>query len=779
MTGLLWGQMGHVAAQDVPLVQPGNVGEKVKIIKPKSAIEIAVNSYTPEDVSFMQNMIPHHHQATLMSALVKGRTNRQELLDIAGKIDASQKDEISFMLDWLKARGERQPDPAAHSKMDMSHVMAGMASPAQMKKLASLEGVAFDKLFLELMIFHHAGAITMVKDLLSKRGSAYDPVLYEFVSDVQTDQQSEISRMNVLLASLSSDPRVGLKAGFSDAGEAALNMKLLRNLPRPAGFFDPENPLGLAAETDKEKDGKKVRAKRGGLMSFANTDMAFDGDKLVVGNYHGFNTYKLDAAGMPALMASVVCPGGQGDVSVIGDLLIMSVEETRGRTDCGIQGISEDVSADRFRGIRIFNISDYQRPVQVGQVQTCRGSHTHSIVSGDGKEGTVVIYNSGTSSVRDEKELESCIGNFTGDKNTALFRIDVIEIPVDDPSKARIVDSPAVFADEQTGALAGLWRGGNHGPNTQRTYVTNQCHDITVFPKAKLAAGACSGNGIILDISNPLKPKRIDAVVDPGFAYWHSATFNNDGTKVLFTDEWGGGGRPRCMAGDPKGWGANAIYDIENGKLEFKGKYKLPAPQTKMENCVAHNGSIVPVPGRDIFVQAWYQGGISVIDFSESTDPKEIAFFDRGPLDENDYAVGGYWSSYWYNGKVYGTGIYRGLDVFELIESDVLTANELAAAKLADQGEKFNPQQQFEVTWPDAPVVALAYLDQLDRTGAIAQGLSKALREALTEAQSGKVNAKTLKQLAKKVKKKSGKAAEQRRKKKLVSTMRAIAAAAR
>ncbi len=456
-------------------------------------------------------------------------------------------------------------------------------------------------------------------------------------------------------------------------------------------------------------------------MSFSNTDMAFSGDKMVAGSYHGFNVYQLQEDGVPKLYSSVVCPGGQGDVSIVGDLLIMSVEQTRGRVDCGLQGINEDISDDRFRGIRIFDISDIARPVQVGQVQTCRGSHTHSVVSGPGEDGMIIVYNSGTSSVREGDELEGCVGDIAGDERTALFRIDVIEIPVDDPSRSRIVSSPAVFADPETGRLAGLWQGGDHGDDTQETSLTNQCHDITVFPEAGLAAGACSGNGILFDISDPLNPTRIDEVLDKGFAYWHSATFNNDGTKVLFTDEWGGGSRPRCRTYDPLNWGADAIYDIVDGKLEFKSYYKLSAPQLEQENCVAHNGSVVPGPGRDICVQAWYQGGLSMVDFTDSANPVEIAYFDRGPIDAEDLAFGGFWSTYWYDGRIYGTEIARGLDVLALAPSKYMSDHEIAAAALADQGGVFNPQQQFPVSWPAEPVVARAYLDQLARSEAVSK----------------------------------------------------------
>ncbi len=524
----------------------------------------------------------------------------------------------------------------------------------------------------------------------------------------------------------------------------------MASLTKPPGFFDPDNPAGVppiveadeedeaaeeAERTDDEQSNEETEwGERSPLLSFSNTDMAFAGDALVVGSYHGFNVYKLAEDGVPELFSSIVCPGGQGDVSIVGDLLIMSVEQTRGRVDCGLEGITEDVSPDRFRGLRIFDISDLARPVQVGQVQTCRGSHTHSVVDADDER--IVVYNSGTSSVRETEELEGCYDESPGDDRTSLFRIDVIEIPVEDPASARIVHSPTVFADPETGQIGGLWRGGDHGDDTQETYITNQCHDITVFPAGNIAAGACSGNGIIFDISDPLNPERIDDVTDTGFAYWHSATFNNDGTKVLFTDEWGGGSRPRCRTYDPLEWGADAIYDIVDGELAFRGYFKLPAPQVEQENCVAHNGSVLPVPGRDIFVQAWYQGGMSIIDFTDSANPFEIAYFDRGPVHEEALILAGYWSTYWYDGRIYGTEIARGLDVFALEPSEFLTENEIAAAALADQGDVFNPQQQFPVTWPAEPVVARAYIDQLSRSNALGQGFVADLNATLNAAEA-------------------------------------------
>ena len=741
------GIMSIPVSANAPILQPGAPGEPTTELDPDTAIAIASSSYTTADVEFMQGMIVHHYQAFLMSEMATTRTNNQTILDLAGRIDVSQTDEINFMKSWLDDRAQSIPDPAMHNHMH-DHKMMGMATPEQMSQLEASNSIDFDRLYLSLMIKHHDGAIDMVERLSEFPGSAYDPQLYEFVTDLENDQEVEIERMNGILIGLSDDPRAGLKAGVYDAGTAILNMKLIAELKKPTGFFDPENPLERGvedpedqesgdAEEDKQRSIESIASsQRYPMLSFSNTDMAFGNDLLVAGSYHGFNIYQLEENGFPNLMTSVVCPGGQGDVSIVGNLLVMSVQDMRGRLDCGLEGVDPEPNEERFRGIRIFDISDPKLPIQVGAVQTCRGSHTHSIVEGPNDDGKIIVFNSGTSSVRDQEEMEECFEDIPGDDRTALFRIDVIEIPIDDPSKSRIVDSPTVFADQETGVLAGLWRGGDHGDETQETYITDQCHDITVFPSASIAAGACSGNGILFDIKDPSKPRRIHDVTDKGFAYWHSATFNNDGTKILFTDEWGGGGRARCRAWDPLDWGANAIYDIVDDRLEFRSHFKMPAPQKETENCVAHNGAIIPVPGRDIFIQAWYQGGISVIDFTDSSNPIEIAYFDRGPILEDELITGGYWSVYYYEGTIYGTEITRGLDVFKLMPSDYLSENEIAAAELAYPaiGAKrlFNPQQQIPMTWPASPAVALSYLDQLERLKAIEDGDSENIKELLS-----------------------------------------------
>jgi hypothetical protein len=546
------------------------------------------------------------------------------------------------------------------------------------------------------------------------------------------------------------DPRIGLKAGYKDAAVAAFGLELVSSRPRPEGFFDPQAPAGEAIPAERggnqtppspapvpaptAKPGAPPAPPAGGGgsgLNFANSDVAFSGTHMVMGSFHGFNAYDIESARSPRLLASVVCPGGQGDVSIHGNLLFMSVEQTRGRLDCGTQGVVETVSKERFRGVRIFDISDIKNPRQVAAVQTCRGSHTHTLVPKDSQ--TLYVYGSGTGGVRSGEELADCSGGDPKENpNTALFSIDVIEVPLGAPEKSRIVNRPRIFADETTGSVAGLWAGGDHGPGTQRTSTTNQCHDITVFPQVGLAAGACSGNGILLDISDPANPKRLDHVSDKNFAYWHSATFNNDGTKIIFTDEWGGGTRPRCRETDQLNWGANAIFDIVDKKMVFGGYYKMPAPQTETENCVAHNGSIIPIPGRDIMVQGWYQGGVSVFDFTDSKNPVEIAYFDRGPLDENNLITGGYWSAYWYNGNIYGAEIARGVDIFRLVPTQHLSQNEIDAAIQVRMTE-FNAQNQPRVTWQPTSVVARAYLDQLGRNNAIAPERARAVRDALAK----------------------------------------------
>jgi len=492
------------------------------------------------------------------------------------------------------------------------------------------------------------------------------------------------------------DPRVGLSAGLDNAGTAGLGVDLAAHLNKPPGWFNPNNP---------------------GDFAFPNSDMAFEGDYAFVGNFNGFNIYDVSNPGAPVHKTAVVCPGGQGDVSVYGNLLFMSVEETRAKIDCTLTPAA--TAATRFRGVRIFDISNISAPVQVGGVQTCRGSHTHTLVTDEDDPDNVYIYVSGTSGVRSAAELAGCSNGNAASENPSQWRIEVIKVPVANPAAAAVVNEPRLFRDATSGRIDGLQNapqtpqhpsGMNWGPVPD----TNSCHDITVYPELDIAAGACEGNGLLLDISDPANPVRTDAVADPLFAYWHGATFSNDGKTVVFTDEWGGGTAARCRATDQLNWGANAIYEIVEGKLQFRSYFKIPPAQVNQENCVSHLPSLIPVPGRDIMVQAWYQGGASLVDFTDPSKPKEIGYWDRGPISGTSLVLGGFWSTYWYNGAAYGSEIARGFDAFGLTPTDDLSANEIAAAREVTVN-RFNPQRQDTITWQPSYAVVRSFRDQLVR----------------------------------------------------------------
>ena len=580
------------------------------------------------------------------------------------------------------------------------------------------------------------------------------------------------------------DPRVGLAPGMFDAGEAIWNLNLVSTTPPPDPF-----------------------------VGESNSDLAFSGPYAIQGNYDGIQIWDISDPANPVSVVTYVCPASQSDVSVYEHLLFVSGEGFGGRLDCGEQGVEEAVSHDRLRGIRIFDISDITAPEYVANVQTCRGSHTHTVLEHPGDDENVYIYVSGSAPVRPAEELAGCsAGPPDEDPNTALFRLEVIRVPLADPASAAVVSSPRIFEDlvapprhgpteaeraemeearaqgaffvevmGQTMALPPQFvtvmldsmvvlRGGEGEPTAQDTAALHefvnqmiaeqmggidlnagptQCHDITVYPAIGLAGGACEGYGMLLDISDPENPRRLSAVADSNFSYWHSATFNNDGTAILFTDEWGGGGSPKCRASDPMEWGANAIFTIEGSEMEFQSYFKLPAPQTPEENCVAHNGSLIPIPGRDIMIQGWYQGGISLIDWTDPTDPVEIAYFDRGPVDGSQMRMGGSWSVYWYNGVIVNSEIARGLDVLELIPSEALTQNEIDAANSVVLTH-LNSQGQPIFEWPATFALARAYLDQLERHGGLAAARIDRLRGGLAEAEemTGSARADALRSLA-------------------------------
>lgn len=636
---------------------------------------------------------------------------------------------------------------------------------------------------LKFSLFYRLGLIALVASFSVYACSSTSNVAD---SSFSTPNVAPLSKAKVP----SPDPRVGLKAGLFDAEQVTWNMEILSQVAPPKDF------LGVT-----------------------NSDLAFKGKYAIQGNYNGVMIWDISNPSVPVLVKEYLCPASQSDVSVYGDLLFISGEGLGGRLDCGVEGISTAVSQDRLRGIRIFDITDIEQPKYVSNVQTCRGSHTHSVLKDPNDDDNVYVYISGSASVRPDEELEGCSDALPeDDPNSALFRIEVIKVPLANPQDAAIVSSPRIFEDLQAPPNHGLapadlkeleeakakgsftfvrngqerllpdrfaaqilqgvvqQRGGTGEP-TKADSVTlrenmsmimaqvfgpegdessrrgpTQCHDITLYPEIGLAGGACEGYGLLLDISDPANPKRIDAVADSNFAYWHSATFSNDGSKVIFTDEWGGGGQPKCRETDPLEWGANAIFTLENGKMNFKEYFKMPAPQTSEENCVAHNGSLIPIPGRDVMVQAWYQGGINVFDFTDPSNPVEIAFHDRGPVTDESMQMGGSWSVYWYNGAIVSSEIARGLDIFALEPSPFLTENEIAAANTV-KFEYLNPQGQPKFSWPSSFALSKAYVDQLARNKELNNTGINLARQGLANAENAdpKTRKKILSNLADKV----------------------------
>jgi hypothetical protein len=615
----------------------------------------------------------------------------------------------------------------------------------------------------------------------------------------------------------SPDPRIGLRPGLFDAEEAVWNLRVVSKTPTPEDF-----------------------------VGVTNSDLAFTGKYAIQGNYNGIQVWDISNPSQPSLVVGYVCPASQSDVSVYENLLFVSGEGLGGRLDCGTEGVREAVSHHRLRGIRIFDISDIRSPQYIANVQTCRGSHTHTVVEHPDDKENVYIYVSGSAPVRPAEELPGCSGApLDEDPNSALFRIEVIRVPLAHPEQAAIVSSPRIFhdlmapprhglapedlAEVEQASVRGAFvieiddrprvlpdrmttamldsivraRGDSGAPTATdstalREYFAalvarimgqrgdgprpgpTQCHDITVYPALGLAGGACGGYGLLLDISDPVNPTRIGAVSDSNFAYWHSATINNDGTKILFTDEWGGGGQPKCRSTDPMEWGADAIFTLENREMRFRSYYKIPVPQTSLENCVAHNGSLIPIPGRDVMVQGWYQGGISVFDWTDPANPVEIAFHDRGPVDSTQMRMGGSWSVYWYNGVIVSSEIARGLDIFELVSSAHLSQNEIDAAGSVKL-DHLNAQGQPEFVWPATFALARAYVDQLERSNGLSAARIASVRQELTKAEnaSGAARREALTGLASDLAGETGGSRDAQKVRTLAGAVRELAAATR
>jgi hypothetical protein len=574
-------------------------------------------------------------------------------------------------------------------------------------------------------------------------------------ASAQQDGARPAAPLGDALASLA-DPRVGLAPGRGNTAEQALHhMRLVSWTPKPAAL-------------------DSVRG-----LTFINSDLAFRGDIVYQGNFSGFMIWDVSDPSRPQLLNTTVCATDQGDPSIHGNLLFISAESPRSRIDCGTQGVEH--GRDRMRGVRIFDVSDPRNPRAVANVQTCRGSHTHTLVPHPTDSNIVYIYVGGSSNVRDAAEMAGCsAGSVAENPNTAQYRVDIIRVPLDDPAQSAVVAHTRLFEGIQREAGYGgeLYPDGR--PTGRLVGGPTGCHDLTSYPELNLIAGACGLFGILLDATDPERPVRLDAVSDHNFSLWHTAVFSNDGSAVVFTDEWGGGTSPRCRETDPMRLGGNTILSIRDGRMTQHAYFKMPAAQTATENCVSHNGGLIPVPGRDLMVQGWYQGGVNVFDFTDRDNPVEIAYFDRGPVDADNLVVAGSWGAYWYNGYIYSSELDRGLDVLELVPSEHLSQNEIDAAKLVVMDE-YNPQSQPRLVWPAAFPVVRAYLDQLVRNDGLPAARTTAIASALNGAEraSGAARRSQLQQLAGQLEAESAGAADTARVRAMAAAVRDLAAASR
>ena len=578
------------------------------------------------------------------------------------------------------------------------------------------------------------------------------------------------------------DPRNGLKAGMFDAGVAAQGMRLVSFTKKPAAF---DSARGLA---------------------FINSDLAFRGNVVYQGNFSGFSVWDVKNPAAPRMLAVVPCVTSQGDPSIYGNLLFISAEGGGNRNDCAKGGVQNP--ADHMAGVRIYDVSNPSAPRLVKNVQTCKGSHTHTLIPDPKDRGVVYLYVSGNQMARPDSEMAGCKnGTDAADESNSLYRLDVIRVPLAHPEQAAVVTGARIFTGLEPAPTSALrreqqaertarapQRPGNAAPAGEQPPPTGprNCHDVTAYPAIHLLAGACASYGLLVDIADPMHPVRLDARADTNFSLWHTAVFSNDGSKVVFTDEWGGGTQPMCQATSMMEMGGNTTLTISGSKLTQHSYFKIPTAQSAQENCVSHNGGLVPVPGRDIMVQGWYQGGVDVIDFTDPDHPKELAFFDRGPIDPPPApgdtttqapgrfrgTIGGSWGAYYYNGLVYSSELARGFDVLELLPTDQLSANELAAAKLVHY-EQYNPQSQPKIVWPAAFPVVRSYLDQLVRDNGLSPARTAAIARALdaAEKQHAAARRRSLNALAKQVDGDAAGASDAPRVRAMAKAMRELAAA--
>lgn len=584
------------------------------------------------------------------------------------------------------------------------------------------------------------------------------------------------------------DPRATLKPGRYDAGVAEKNMRLISTVAKPAQF---DTARGL---------------------TFINSDLAFRGNYVYQANFAGFTIWDIKDPAKPVMTAAVRCITSQGDPTIYGNLLFLSAEGPGNRNDCGDGGVQDP--KDHMAGVRIFDVSDPKAPKLVKNVQTCKGSHTHTLVPSPTNKRIIYLYVSGQQAARPETELAGCRnGTNPDDPANSLYQLDIIKVDLDHPEKAEVIPGARIFSgldgasecrrycvpvdprrQAARGARAAAAPEGEAMPDGPRN-----CHDVTAYPEVGLLAASCSTHSILVDIKNPEKPFRISALADTNnYQGRHTAAFSNDGKKLIQTDEWGGGTGPMCQASSMIELGGNTVISLDGTKKQTQRAYfKLPSAQAAEENCVSHNGGIIPVPGRDLYVQGWYQGGVSIMDFTNADSAYEVGYFDRGSIDPpgpvdmpkaaaaaatnqrgGGRTIGGSWGAYYWNGLVFSSELDRGMDIMELTPSAELTANEIAAAKLVTFTE-YNPQSQPKMVWPAAFVVVRSYLDQLVRGQGLAAARTSAIDAALTaaEAKTGAARKAALTALAAQVTKDATGAKDGARVRTMAGEIRRLAAA--
>lgn len=583
----------------------------------------------------------------------------------------------------------------------------------------------------------------------------------------------------------SKDPRSTLKPGRFDAGIAISNMKQVSFVKKPAAF---DSAAGL---------------------KFINSDLAFGTHYVYQANFAGFTIWDITDPANPVMASATKCITSQGDPTIVGNLLFLSAEGAGNRNDCGDGGVQDP--KDHMAGVRIFDVSNPKAPKLVKNVQTCKGSHTHTLVPSPTDPRTIYLYVSGQQAARPETELAGCKnGTDPADPTNSLFQLDIIKVSLDHPEEAHVIPGARIFTgldgsgeckqfcapvDPRMQAAMASRRAADPAMPTG----PRNCHDVTAYPEMHLLAASCSTHSIVVDISNPEKPVRLDALTDTNnFQGRHTAAFSNDGTKLIQTDEWGGGTGPMCQASSMIELGGNTVITLDAKKKQTQRAYfKLPSAQAAEENCVSHNGGIIPVPGRDLYVQGWYQGGVSIMDFTSADNAFEIGYFDRGsitpprgadvpqtPVDPSvrggGNAIGGSWGAYYWNGLIFSSELDRGMDILELTPSAQLSANEIAAAKLV-RFDAYNPQSQPKMTWPPAFVVVRSYLDQLVRNGGLAAERTAAISSALdiAEMKSGAARAAALTTLAQQVDKDVAGAKDGARVRTMAGEIRRLAAASK